>query len=157
MSAPVALALGRLLRETIEKGEDDPAERRRALLAVAHELALLRRCDHEAARRRVERERWAAEQAAARGKESAATQMLPLQMMLLASAFGDLYERKIKETGRVPSELLNFLSAVTPEQAGSAGVNWEELQALLQYANKVNQGESSRIKPEREPCNRVHP
>jgi hypothetical protein len=147
LSAPVALALGRLLREAVEAG-DDPGERRRALLAVAHELALLRRCDHEAARLRVERERWAAEQGDADARQRAAEKMMPLQAMLLATVFGDMYEKKMKETGRVPAELLAFLSTVTPEQARAAGASAEELQELLQFGVKLNQGESRPIKPD---------
>ncbi len=129
LSAPVALALGRLLREAAEAG-DDPDERRRTLLAVAHELALLRRCDHEAARLCVVRERWAAEQADADAEKRAAEKMIPLQEMLLATAFGDMYERKAKETGQVPAEVLAFLSTVTPEQARAAGASSEILQML---------------------------
>jgi len=148
LSAQVAVALGRLLREVAEAGED-AGERRRALLAVARELALLRRCDHEAARLRLERERWAVELGHEDAKQRAAGKMVPFQLMLLATAFGDLYGRNAKGTGQVPPEILAFLSALPPEQLTSAGATPEILQML---GIKANQGESSPIKPEPPPC-----
>lgn len=148
LSAPLAVALGRLLDEATEPG-GDPAQRRRALLAVAQELALLRRCDHEAARLRMERERWLAEQVEAEGARKAARQLAPLQGMFAATVIGDLYEQKAKETGQVPAEVLAFLSTVTPEQARAAGASPEILRML---GIKPNQSESSRIKPGESAC-----
>lgn len=114
----------------------------RTLRELTHGVGQLRRGAHSAARLRVAEERWAAEQAAAKGKADAATQFWPLQKLLLATMVGNVYEGKVEATGRVPSEALDFLSAVKSEQTEAAGVNWEELQAHLQYAIKLNQGES---------------
>ncbi len=124
----------------------------RALSAFSQEVVPLRRGAHSAARLRVEQERWTAEQQAREGEKQAAKQLGPLQGLLLATVLGDLYERKAKETGKVPAEVIAFLSAVTPEQAEAAGVSAEKLQHLLQIGIKLNQGESSPIKPGESAC-----
>jgi hypothetical protein len=61
LAAPMAMALARLMREA----EESPAgaEKQKALLAVAQELAQLRGGTHAAERVRLERERWEMKQA----------------------------------------------------------------------------------------------
>lgn len=69
LAGPVAVALGRQLGE-LQAAETLGPEQRRELLAVARELAQLRRGDHTAARVRLEQEAWAAEQTKAREKKA---------------------------------------------------------------------------------------
>ncbi len=61
LSAPVAVALGRWIQEVAAGAQNNP-EQRKGLLAIARELAELRRSDHEEERLRIERARWDAEQ-----------------------------------------------------------------------------------------------
>jgi hypothetical protein len=61
LAAPMALALARLIREADKA--PGVAEKQKALLNVARELAQLRRGSHEAERVRLERERWEVKQA----------------------------------------------------------------------------------------------
>ncbi len=112
----------------------------RALSALTGDVVRLRRGAHNAARLRVDRERWETEQAKAASMSLVATQMWPMTRMLLLNAFGGIYKQQINEAGRIPSELLEFLSTVTPEQAKAAGVSAEELQDVLQFGIEVNQG-----------------
>jgi hypothetical protein len=61
LAAPMALALGRLMREVTASPAN--VEQQRTLLGVARELALLRRSSNDAERVRLERERWETKQA----------------------------------------------------------------------------------------------
>jgi len=146
LAAPLAVALAQALRETV-RAEEDPATQRQALLAVAREITQLRRCDNEAARTRVERERWAAEQGKTQAQSEAATRLGPLYGMVLASVLGDSCERKVRETGRIPPEVLHFLATVAPDQARAAGVPAEYFKTPISSPIKADQGESSPIQP----------
>lgn len=68
LAGPVAVALGRRLGDLMAAETLGPEERRE-LLALARELAQLRRGDHTAARVRLEREAWEMKLAAARAEE----------------------------------------------------------------------------------------
>jgi hypothetical protein len=61
LSAPLAVALGRWIHE-LAAGAQNDTNQRKGLLAVAREVAELRRSDHRAERLRIDRERWDAEQ-----------------------------------------------------------------------------------------------
>jgi hypothetical protein len=61
LSPPLAVAIGRWIHDAAARAQNDP-EQRKALLAIAREVAELRRSDHTAERLRIERERWDAEQ-----------------------------------------------------------------------------------------------
>ena len=56
LSVPLAVALGRWIEELAAGEQNDPAQRK-ALLAIARELAKRRRSDHEEERLRINRER----------------------------------------------------------------------------------------------------
>jgi hypothetical protein len=60
LAPPLAVALGRWIHEVAAGAQNHP-EQRKALLAIAREVAELRRSDHTAERVRIERERWDAE------------------------------------------------------------------------------------------------
>jgi hypothetical protein len=68
LSAPLAVALGRWIHE-LAAGAQNDAGQRKELLAVARELAELRRSDHGAERLRIDRERWEDEQQEKHNKE----------------------------------------------------------------------------------------
>src|SRR5450759_2382498 len=68
LSAPLAVALGRWINELTAGAQSDPGQRKE-LLAVARELAELRRSDHGAERLRIDRERWEDEQQEKHNKE----------------------------------------------------------------------------------------
>jgi hypothetical protein len=68
LSAPVAVALGRWIHEVTVGAQNNP-EQRKGLLAIARELAELRRSDHEEERLRIDRERWEAEQEEKKNEE----------------------------------------------------------------------------------------
>jgi hypothetical protein len=68
LSPPLAVALGRWIHEVAAGAQNDPKQRK-ALLAIAREVAELRRSDHTAERLRIERERWDAEQQEKKDKE----------------------------------------------------------------------------------------
>ena len=61
LSAPLAVALGRWIRELATGAQNDPKQRK-GLLALAREVTELRRSDHKAERLRLDRERWETEQ-----------------------------------------------------------------------------------------------
>src|SRR5882724_4941836 len=61
LSAPLAVALGRWIRE-LATGAQNDTNQRKALLALAREVTELRRSDHTAERLRIDRERWETEQ-----------------------------------------------------------------------------------------------
>ncbi len=71
LAGPIAVALGRRLGELMAAETLGPEERRE-LLALARELAQLRRGDHTAARVRLEREAWEMKLAAARAEQQTA-------------------------------------------------------------------------------------
>jgi len=58
-AAPVALALHRLLRETMAADAGNPAARKKTILAVARQLGHLRRAARQAESLRLQEERWA--------------------------------------------------------------------------------------------------
>ena len=69
LSPPIAVALGRCWIHDVAAGAQNNPEQRKALLAIAREVAELRRSDHTAERLRIERERWDAEQEEKKNEE----------------------------------------------------------------------------------------
>ena len=68
LSAPLAVALGRWVHEITVGAQNNP-EQRKGLLAIAREVAELRRSDHTAERLRIDRERWETEQEEKKNEE----------------------------------------------------------------------------------------
>jgi len=137
LSPPLAVALGRWIDEVAAGAQNNP-EQRKALLAIAREVAELRRSDHTAERLRIERERWDAEQ---QEKENEELEKLKRQAetaeayarVLFAEAKRQ-YAAKVKAGTLSPEEEANFqaifarfaecersLEALTPRVAPFAG------------------------------------
>jgi hypothetical protein len=136
LAAPMALALARLMREAEESLGS--AEKQKALLGVARELALLRNGSHEADRVRLERERWETKQA-----EVAEQKRINEECWQRAKAHRpDLFCDDLNPAGLLPDELVVCLEA----------------SARLRRAQdeRANQGESNQIKPDQTKSNLPH-
>jgi hypothetical protein len=106
LSPLLGVALGRWIREVAAGGQNGP-EQRRELLAIARELAELRRCDHKVERLRIDRERWETEQEEKRNQELeklwGETEAAAAYVRFLASDAKSQYEEKVK-TGTLSTE-----------------------------------------------------
>ena len=111
LSAPVGVALGRWIHEVAAGAQNDP-EQRKALLAIAREVAELRRSDHTAERLRIERERWDAEQEEKQNEEleklRAKANVAEVYTRLLATDAKREYEAKLKAGPLSPEEEAKF-------------------------------------------------
>jgi hypothetical protein len=131
LTAPVALALARLMREA--QDSPDGTERQKALLRVARELGQLRRGSNDAERVRLERERWEAKQAEVReGKRKQAER-------------AENWERRKAQDPNLFRYSLSQLYAVRPQEL----LTCLEASAHLRQAQeeRANQGKSNQIKP----------
>ncbi len=121
LSAPVALALGRLCREILADDTIPAKEKLARILPLAAELAQVRRNDHEQELLELKRERWAHELETERNDRASAEKLSPLYGLLMGQALRGIYREEADGKRPVPPELRAFLASA----AGMAGANSE--------------------------------
>ena len=117
LAAPMAMGLARMLRDAEES--PDEAGKQNRLLAVARELAHLRRGSHEAERVRLKREQWETAQAAATERKRSEAIVWPLYTAVLAKLCGRLFDAplplgqsgSLNPLGELPEQLRSCVEA----------------------------------------------
>jgi hypothetical protein len=148
LSAPLAVALGRWINELTAGAQNDPGQRK-WLLAIARELADLRRCDHEEERLRTERERREAEDQEKEDKEleerQAKTRMDEAYARIYLADAKCYYEEKLKAGTLSPDEEAKF------QRIFAEAAEWERLREARRTPRIApsdgNQTQSNQIKP----------
>jgi hypothetical protein len=111
LAPPLAVLLGRWIHEVAARAQNDP-EQRKALLAIAREVAELRRSDHTAERLRIERERWDAEQQEKENEEleklKREAEGAEIYARILLAHVKQNYEEKVAAGTLSPEEEANF-------------------------------------------------
>ena len=152
LSAPLAVALGRWVHEITVGAQNNP-EQRKGLLAIARELAELRRSDHEEERLRIDRERWVAEQEEKKNEEleklKREVKAAETYVRLLFAEAKRQYAAKVKAGTLSPEEEAKFHAEVA---------EWERsLEALTPRFGPpfMYQAGSNRIQPNQTNDNRT--
>lgn len=140
LSAPVTLALGRLIREVAADPDLPARDKAERLLPLAAEVGHLRRQDHERERLRLLRERWDHELEGELRKERSDDALRPLYGLMMGQSIRELYGDKVGGGKPLPPEVAAFLATATPKP-------------LLFAANSTGGLESSLIKPDQTESN----